>query len=370
MTETTTPIKIKTRPRRSTFGLSKEKDYLIENLSLLISAGLDIVASLNLLKSDIRSKAMKEIMDDIISEIESGSPLWQTLENSRLFPPYMIALIRIGEKSGKLSQNLKIVAKQDERDRSFRSQVRSAMMYPVFVFGFTLVVGIGVAWFILPRLATVFGSLKIKLPWITKILIDVGKWLGAHGTVAVPLIFLGCGALFYFIFVFPRTRFIGQKLLFKLPVIKRLLLELEMSRFGYLLGTLLEAGIPITSALDSLVEATSFPDYQKLYRHLCAEIEEGNNLQKSLASYRKISRFIPTPVQGMIAAGEQSGNIAVALLRIGENFTLKTETTAKNLTTLLEPLLLFIVWVGVMGVALAVFLPIYSLIGGLGGQIR
>jgi type II secretory pathway component PulF len=242
------------------------------------------------------------------------------------------------------------------------------MMYPIFVFSFTLVVGVGVAWFILPRLATIFNGLRIELPWITKLLINFGKWLSAHGATAIPLIFIASGVVLYFIFFYPRTKFIGQKILFRIPVINKLLLELEMSRFGYLLGTLLEAGIPITASLNSLVQATTFYDYRKLYTHLQTQIDEGSNFQKSLSSFSASARFIPMPVQGMISAGEQSGTIAKTLLHIGENFSAKTETTAKNLTTLLEPMLLIIVWFGVMGVSLAVFLPIYNLIGGLGDQ--
>jgi len=358
----------KRKSHQLVFGLGKEKDYIIENLSLLIGAGLDVLSALTLLKSDVRSKIMRQILDDTIHEIENGSSLSQALDGSRLFPPYMIALIHIGEESGKLIENLKIVALQDERDRAFRSQVRSAMMYPIFVFSFTLIIGTGVAWFILPRLATVFNSLHVKLPWITQVLINSGQWLGKHGAVAVPTLLLSTIALLYLIFFFPTTKFIGQALLFRIPGIKKLLQELELSRFGYLLGTLLSAGIPITTAVNSLVEATFFPAYRKIYLHLQTELEEGVSIQDSLASYPHSNRYIPIPVQGMISAGEQSGTIAETFLHIGQTFSAKTEITTKNLSTLLEPLLLIFVWFGVMGVALAVFLPIYNLIGGFDQQ--
>lgn len=361
------PIK-KKKHHQIIFGLGKEKDYIIENLSLLIGAGLDVLAALTLLKSDVRSSAMRRALDSMINDIDSGSSLSEALDGSGLFPAYMVTLIRIGEESGKLEENLHVVALQDERDRSFRSQVRSAMMYPIFVFSFTIVIGVGISWFILPRLATVFGGLHLKLPLITQLLMQTGQWLGIHGATAVPLFLLASITIFYIVFFFRPTKFLGQWFLFQLPGIKKLLQELELSRFGYLLGTLLEAGIPITIAVDSLVQATSFPAYRKLYKHLQTHLEEGDSVQKSLSSFRHSTRYIPAPVQGMIAAGEQSGTIAVALLRLGQNFSTKTEATAKNLTTLLEPILLLIVWCGVMGVALAVFLPIYNLIGGLDQQ--
>ncbi|MDP2656080.1 MAG: type II secretion system F family protein [bacterium] len=351
-----------------TFGLAKERDFFVENLSMLIAGGMSILTALDAIGKDMRSSRMKNITANMRLDIESGSPLWKALSKSKLFPGHAISLIRLGEESGKLSENLKIVSDEQEKDRSFRSKIHSAMMYPMFVLSLTVIIGIGVAWFILPKLALVFSQLKIELPLVTKILIGVGIFLGAYGQYVVPAVVVGIGALFFFIFSFSRTKFIGQAILFALPGVSGLLKEVELSRLGYLLGTLLASGLPVTHAFDSLAHATEISQYRALYIHMRDSIGDGNSLRKSFTTFKKIARLVPSPIQELIVAGEQSGTLSEVLLRIGASYDAKAETSTKNLSVILEPILLVIVWLGVVAVALAVILPIYSLIGGFKTQ--
>lgn len=350
------------------FGLGKERDYVIENLSMLISGGMPIMSAFQSIAAELRSRRIKKIITAIMADIEAGSPLWRACAQSRLFPEHAISLIRLGEESGKLTQNLKVVAIEQEKNQVFKSKLRSAMMYPIFVLSLTVIIGVGIAWFILPKLATVFAQLKIKLPLITKVLINIGLFLGEHGTWVVPAAILAIAILFFFIFLFAKTKFIGQRMLFSLPGIKELIKEVEVARFGYLLGTLLEAGLPITQALDSLASAAEISQYRKLYMHLRDSVADGNSIQKSFAAFKHTSRLIPMPIQQLIVAGENSGSLPETLVKIGQKFEAKADTTTKNLSVILEPILLVIVWLGVVAVALAVILPIYSLIGGFKTQ--
>ena len=137
------------------FGLGQEKDYLIENLSLLLASGITITSALEAIKVEVKSERIKRIVDTLEEDVEAGVPLWGALERSRLFAPHVVSLIKIGEEAGRLSENLKVIAEEEQKDRTFRSKIRSAMMYPIFVFSLTVIIGIGIAWFILPRLASV-----------------------------------------------------------------------------------------------------------------------------------------------------------------------------------------------------------------------
>src|SRR3989338_5258203 len=217
-----------------TLGLNKERDYFVENLSMLISGGMPIIQVLDSIGAEMRSRRMKNAIADIRADIESGTPLWKTLLSSRLFPTHAVSLIRLGEESGKLTQNLKVVAIEQEKDRVFKSKIRSAMMYPVFVLSLTAIVGVGISWFILPKLAVVFSQLKIKLPLITKILIGSGTFLGNYGQYVVPVAIFIIIVLFFFVFIFSKTKFIGQYILFSIPGIKGLIKEVEIARLGYL----------------------------------------------------------------------------------------------------------------------------------------
>lgn len=332
---------------------------------MLLGSGMGISAAIGAVRTEIKSSRIRRIIVNLEEDINSGAPLWMAFERTGFLPAHVISLIRIGEEAGRLSENLKIIAIQQERERSFRSKLRSAMMYPVFVIVLTFIIGIGIAWFILPRLAGVFASLNIELPLITRWLIALGNFLGVYGAAAIPAALILFGAVIYFIFFFPGTKFLGQGFLFRLPGVGKLIKQVELARMGFILGTLLEAGLPIVSALNSLADATAFLVYKRFYFFLRDHIEAGNSFQRSFALYPKARTFIPVPIEQMIVSGEQSGRLSATLLRIGELFEAKTETTTKNLAVILEPILLVLVWLGVVAVALAVILPIYSLLGGI-----
>jgi type II secretory pathway component PulF len=142
-------------------------------------------------------------------------------------------------------------------------------------------------------------------------------------------------------------------------------MEVEVARFGYLLGTLLEAGLTVTRAIESLAGASDVIRYKKFYLALRESIDMGNSFQKSFEAYKNIDALIPQPIQQLIISGEQSGNLNKTLIKVGQVLEAKSDTTTKNLTIIMEPILLVIVWAGVVSVAFAVILPIYSLVGGL-----
>ena len=363
-----TPVpqrKLTDQKKLSTFGLSKERDLFIENLSMLVLSGMSIVGALASIIKQTKSAGMKAILERILQEIEAGSPVWKSLDKTGFFKGYTISLIRLGEESGNFAENLKVVALEEEKDREFKSKVKSALMYPVFVLVLTGVVGIGISWFILPKLAKIFYDLKLALPLITKVLLAFGLFLSKHGLIAVPLGAIVISLIAYIVFFNAKTKFIGEAIIFSIPGIKTLLIEVEVARFGYLLGTLLDAGLPVTKAIDSLAGASEVIRYKKFYLALRESIDAGNSFQKSFALYKDADKLVPQPIQQLIFSGEQSGNLNKTLIKVGQVLEAKSDTTTKNLTIIMEPILLVIVWAGVVSVAFAVILPIYSLVGGL-----
>lgn len=350
------------------FGFNEEKEYFIENLAMLLASGMDIIESLEAIKSEVKSTKLINIIDGLVEDISSGFSLSSALAKTEILPPHIIALIKIGEDSGRLHESLGVVVTQQSKSRSFQSKIRAAMMYPVFVMSIAVVVGIGIAWFILPRLASVFGQLNLKLPLVTRLLMSLGAFLSKYGAIVVPSFLVGLFLILYFLFIFSKTKFIGQWLLFLIPGIKNLIREAELARFGYIMGTLLNSGLPVLQALSSLKDSGTLRSYGKIYSYLHDQVEEGKSFEESFAANKKIKKYIPTPIQSLIAAGERSGALSKIFLNISETFEAKTELTTKNLSVILEPLLLVIVWLGVVAVALAVILPIYSLVGGLSNK--
>lgn len=361
----TTPIKKKSSILSFTFGFAEESQYFVENLSMLLASGMDIIEALEAIKAEVKSTKLISIINELVENINSGFSLWQALEKTKLLPPHIISLIKIGEESGRLHQSLAVVVIQQNKSKSFKSKIRAAMMYPVFVMGVAMTVGIGIAWFILPKLSTVFNQLNLKLPLVTRLLMSLGGFLARYGSIVVPTFILGISIFFYFLFFYQKTKFIGQAILFAIPGIKNLIREVELARFGYIMGTLLEAGLPVIEALDSLKESGTLRAYGKIYIQLKEGVEEGKSFEECFRSNRRIRKLIPTTIQSLIAVGERSGRLGKIFLSISESYENKTELTTKNLSVILEPLLLVVVWLGVVAVAMAVILPIYSLVGGL-----
>ncbi len=343
----------------------EDKQYFMENLSMLLSSGIDILSALDAIKDGVKTGYMKKIIDHIKLDMDNGIPIWKALDQTKLFSSHIIALFRIGEESGRLPQNLKIIHLQQQKERNFKSRLRSAMLYPVLVLGLTVCVGLGIGWFILPRLSVVFDQLNLDLPVVTRFLMSIGDFLKVHGSWIVPGTIASLGIMLYFIFVFPKTRFIGQGILFRLPLIKPLIQEVELARFGSIFGSLLQAGIPIIESLKSLGSVTTFQRYQKFYQYIQEGVNEGDSFQKIFKGLPSSTEYIPLSIQQMITSGEKSGNLPDILLEIGDIFEEKTENSTKNLTVILEPLLLIIVWGGVISVALSVILPIYNLVGNI-----
>jgi len=347
----------------SSVGLGKESGDFVESLSMLLSSGMDILSSIEAINQETKNSRMKKVITFLESEISSGSHLWRALEKAGIFPERIISLVRIGEESGRLVENLETISLQQEKEYVFRSRVRSAMLYPIFVFSFVVIIGVVNAWFVLPRLSLVFSSMDVDLPFLTRMVIAVGNFLGKYGYYVVPAFFILIGALIYFFFSFPRTKYIGQILLWGFPGIKKLIQQVELSRMGYILGTLLNAGVPLTSCIHSMYDATTYHNYQRFYLYLEKSIKEGNSFQKSFKAYPGINNLIPIPVQQMIFASEKSGSLSKTLINLGSKYETKTETFAKDLSSIIEPVLLVILGITVAIIALSVIMPIYSLVG-------
>ena len=349
----------------SAFFGRKDKEYLIENLGMLVGSGSTIYESLTSIAAEVQTVGVRYAVEQTHERVAEGEKLADALFKTGLIDAHARELIAIGEQSGQLSEMLSMVGVQEEKNRLFKYKIRSAMLYPVFVLTLTFSVGFGIAWFILPRLAVVFDQLDLQLPTVTKWLIALGDILNEHGLIIAPLFFATLFGILFLLFGYSKTKHVGLRLLFVIPGIHKLMQEIEIARFGHILGGLLQSGLSVVVSLGSLREAASLPQYRALYGVLQEKIEEGFSFDKSFNAIRRSEKLIPSPVQQLVISSERSGTLAETLRRIGEHYEEKTEISAKNLSVILEPIMLVIVWGGVVTVALAVMLPIYNLVGGL-----
>ncbi len=351
------------------FGYAKEEDYFFENLSILMSSGMPISEAILSLKREVRTPRMIKNISVLEQEVNNGASLYIALEKSQLLPKHFGDLIRVGENSGLLVDNFNIIVGQRQKERIFRSQIKVAMAYPVGVFAVAIMIGIGITWFLLPRLSSVFSQLQIKLPWITQVMINFGQFIGHSGYYVLPIAVLVIFLFFYFLFYHKKTKSAGEWIILHLPKVKKIIQDAEISRFSYLMGSLLGAGLPIDVTIGFLADSANIGAYKKFYNFLRRKVSDGESFARVFASYPGIDTLIPPPIQQTIVSSENSGRLSESSLHISKIFETRMEINYKYLATMMEPILLVIVWLGVLAIALAIVLPIYSLIGGMGQQI-
>lgn len=346
-------------------GLGREKAHFIENLAILLNSGLTIVDALKTIALEIRVKPMKKLVGRIIDDVENGIPLWMSMDNQNFFSSYALALIRIGEESGALSKNMEYLAVQQEKDRSLRSKVKMAMIYPSIVITLTVIITLGLAWFVLPQLVGVLLSLNAKLPLSTRVIIWVANFFKANGIVAVPL----TGAAFLFIFLvcrFTRLRGPTQQFIFRIPGIGTMAKSATIARFGVILGSLLKAGVPLVESIRSMAEVTDTVYYRLFYFKLASDIEVGQSFASAFASIKDTKKLLPASVQQLIITGEKSGRISDMLMRVADIYEKKAEEAAQRLPVILEPMLLVFIGGLVGTIAFSIIVPIYSIVGNVG----
>ncbi len=347
------------------FGLGKERTAFIQNIAMLLDAGLPLVDAIKTLERETRIKPFKKMLNEMRTDVESGEPLWRAMDRQAFFSQYAIALTRIGEEAGSLAQNMQYLATQDEKDSELRGKVKMAMIYPAIVLVLVFVVVVGIGGFVLPNLIPVLISLNAPLPLVTRILIAFSNFFTAHWAVAMPSFF---AVIFFFILLHVYTRFklVTQWVIFRIPGIGRLAREATIARFGVILGGLLQAGVPLIDSIKSLVDVTTIAVYKNFYADMLGKISLGETFQKTFASVKNSETLLPVTVQELVTVGEQSGRLATTLLKISDIYDRKAEETAQKLPVILEPILLLFMGGLVGTIAFAIIIPIYSVVGNIG----
>jgi type IV pilus assembly protein PilC len=348
-------------------GLGKERMMFIQNLGTMLGAGLSLVESLHTLQKETRAKPMRKIIQNVIDEVENGFPLWRAMDQQSFFTPHAIALVRIGEEAGNLAENVVYLAQQEEKDAALKGKVKMAMIYPTIVMVLMFIIVVGLGMFVLPQLLGVLTSLDVPLPLATRMIILFTNMFTEHGAVFVPSMIGG------FIFLgllskYTSFKVVTQWVMFHIPGIGALAREATIARFGVILGGLLKAGVPVVEAMQSLVTVTPIVRYKKLYQKMLDHITVGDSFAKSFTLIKKSEKLLPPSVQQLVITGERSGALADITLKVADIYDKKASDTAQKLPVILEPMLLLFIGGLVGTIAFAIIVPIYSIVGNVGGQ--
>jgi len=337
----------------------KLKDLAImsRQLATMITAGLSILRSLNILAEQTENKTLGKVLSQVRSDVETGSSFSQSLTKHPLvFPPLMINMIKAGEVGGFLDTVLVSVADNFEAEVKLRGKVKSAMTYPVVVFCIAIIAVVGMLIFIVPVFTAMFASLGGELPAPTKVLVflsAVMKW------TALPLI-IGVIAFVRWWSRHKNDRAVRERLdpiKLKMPVFGNLIRKIAVARFTRNFGTMLRSGVPILQALDIVGETSGNIVIERAARAVQESVRSGQSLTGPLSQHRV---FPPMVVQ-MMAVGEDTGALDVMLEKIAEFYDQEVEATTDALTALIEPLMIAVLGTVIGAMIVALYMPIFSI---------
>ena len=347
-------------------GMGSQRSAFVQNLAMMLNAGLPLIDALQTIREELRSKAMRKVIQQISDLVEGGNPLWISMDEQGLFSPYEVSLVRVGEEAGNLARNMELLSIQQEKDRNLRQKVKMAMIYPTIVMVLMFIVVMGLGMFVLPNLIQVLYALNVELPMSTRIVIGFTEFMQHSGAQTAGGIIFG---FFTMLLLTKYTSFkvITQWFIFKIPGIGRLAREASIARFGVILGGLLQAGVPLVESMDSMVEVTTIVSYKRFYQKLRDRIVVGDSFATSFHSIRGSRKVLPVSVQQLIITGEKSGALSDTCMKVAHIFERKAEETAEKLPVILEPTLLLGIGSLVGFIAFSIIIPIYSAVGNVGG---
>ncbi|MDD5282487.1 MAG: type II secretion system F family protein [Candidatus Omnitrophica bacterium] len=334
-----------------------ELNMFTRQLATLQKAGLPILLSLNALAEQAQNKVFKEVIGQIIRDIESGSNLSGALEKyPRIFNNLYLNMVASGEAGGRLDDVLERLASLSEHDETIRLRIKSSTRYPIIVVVAMIIGFVVLTVLVVPRYAKIYAQYTTALPLPTQMLLWVNYavtklwWL---------LIIIGIAARFLFKqYINTKIgRFTWDSLKLKVPVFGPLLLKLSISRFTRITGTLMRSGIPILKILDISSGSTGNEVISKAITNIRDNVIEG----KGIAEPMKVSGLFPPIVTQMVLVGEQTGKLDDLLIHVSNYYDEQVDYTINNLTSLIEPILIFVLGLGVLFMALGIFLPMWNL---------
>lgn len=333
-----------------------------KHLAIMTKAGMPLLNSLLLIQKQTKSRSFLAILKKVVIDVDNGQFLSTSLEQYRgVFGDLFINVIRVGEASGTLVENLNYLALELSKQQELRRTIKGALMYPLIILLATLGIVGALIFLVFPKIMPVFKSLNLQLPLPTRILIDMNLFFLNYW----PFIFIG---FIIFVFVFwgllqiRSFRKTLHHVFLYLPIIGTVVQSVNMANFARTFGVLLRSGVKIVESLTISSSTLSNLVYQDELQNAAGEITKGIQISQYL-SHRQ--HLFPIMLSQMVEVGENTGNLSETLIYISDYYESEVNATTKNLTNILEPFLLIFMGVMVGFVAIAIIMPIYGITQGL-----
>lgn len=341
---------------------SAEKIIFARNLAAMIKAGLPLSRAVTILGRQAKSKILKKVVEDVGEELKQGTPLYTALaRHPKVFTKLFVAMSRAGEASGTLADSLMTAAIQMEKAYALHKKIRGAMLYPSIVLTVMLGVGVMMLVYVVPQLSATFTSFGTELPTTTKVVLGISNFAMENG-------FLLAAGIVLFAVGFStaiRTRLgksLLDKVILKIPVIGRIAMKANCARTARTLSSLLRAGVSSLVALEITEEAVPNTEFKAVVAAARVAVEKGKPLS---SAFLDASNIYPPMFSEMAAVGEETGDVPSMLARVAEFYEEEVEEETKDISTIIEPILMVVIGGGVGFFAIAMIAPIYSISSGV-----
>jgi general secretion pathway protein F len=334
---------------------------ITKQVAILVRSGVQIDETLSVLAQESSQAHVKAVLQEIVAELRAGLPLSKAIATQPLsFDPLYQGVVGAAEQSGKMGQVLTQLAEFLEKRQALKNKALGALAYPAMLTGVAFMIVLFLMIYVVPQIARVFQNTKQALPFSTRFILGLSEFLMNWGWLLIVVI---VGAVFYLrrALANPEFRLRVDRMLLNLPLIGPLLLGFETARFANTMAMLVAANVPILTALHSARDTLNNTVLRAAIDSTELRLREGTSLARALGSQ---GVFSPILIH-LVRSGEASGKLAEMLKYGAENAELESEQKTKIFTSLLEPLLILVMGLMVLGIVMAVMQPILEMNSGV-----
>ena len=337
---------------------------LAEQLSVLLHAGVPLVTALESMQGQFRNPEFTEAFAAITEEVRGGTPLSKAMEKyPHIFSGLYVSLIALGERSGDMEGMLEQIRVYFGRELAVRKKTQRALTYPAIVIGLAVVVSIMMVLLVLPKIVLMFEAFSVPLPLLTRIVLGAGGFI-TRNQLLLLVVFLVLGMLGFLVYRQPPVKRWLHQAMLRLPLLKTMIVYRELGRFSRLSSLMLHNGLTLTEILGLTAGTAGNLEVKEALQAAQADVTSGRTLSSSLER----ASFVPPMFLLMIRTGEISGNLEDNLNSISNFYERELDATIESALAMLEPALTIAIGAVVGLVAVSVIMPIYSLVGTVGGQ--
>ena len=341
------------------FGRISERDKFIfcKQIATMLEAGFPILQALSVIILQTQNNHFKEIISIIIADLEQGHSFSTAISKyPEVFNNVFASAVKAGEASGKLPQVLRQISDTTDRDYQFSSKIKGAIAYPIFIIIAMIVIGAIMLIKVIPQLESLFREAGTNLPWSTRAVIWTSHFLQKFWW-AIILVIIGIWLAFKAWGKTPLGRYQIDMAKIKAPIISQVVTLVYMSRFCRTLSLLLNTGIPILQSIKIVSEIMTNVVYQEGLDEVYQQVEKGTPMNVPLSK----NKYFPPMISQMVGVGEKTGKLDEILESLANFYEAETDNQMKKLSSLLEPVLIVIIGIGVAIMVFSIITPIYNL---------